>query len=193
MRGSLPRKALWLAVLPLLVAGSEAAQAVLDRFTTASYRGAELLEPSHANALLGIAGIGALLLGSGFVGHVASGCRSRAISLWIFCLVPPVLFIVQEHVEYWVGHGGLAGSPAKQSAFLLGLALQAPFTLLAYIAARLLMRLAKAIADRLQPAPLVSEPSAPLALRDRNRSPRRVQLEGSRVTRGPPAPTVVSF
>jgi len=193
MRGSLRRRALWFTILPLLLAGSEGAQAVLDRFTSASYRGAELLAPSHTNLLLGIAGIGALLLGSGFVGHVASGCRDRAVSLWIFALLPPIVFVVQEHVEYWVGHGALTGSPATQSAFLVGLALQAPFTIAAYVAARLLMRLAEAVADHRRPEQFASEPATFCASPDRDQPPRRIQLHGSRITRGPPALTVVSF
>ena len=184
MKTSLRGRALWLAVLPLLIAGSEGAQAVLDRFTSASYRGAELLAPSHSSVLLGLAGIGALLLESGFVGHVVSGCRSRRLSVWIFALLPSLLYVAQEHVEYWIGHASLAGSPATQSVFLLGLALQAPFTLAAYIAARLLLRLASAVVARRRPQQFASEPSPPRALKaSRSISPQRLQLR-----RGPRHP-----
>lgn len=193
MNGSLRERALWLAVLPVLVASSEGAQALLDRSTTASYRGAELLASSHVGALLLTAGVGVILVGCGFVGHVASGCRERAVSRWMFALVPLMLFVVQEHVEYWVGHGGLTGSPATQSVFLLGLALQAPFAVAAYVAARLLMRLARAIAERRRPDEFASETRTPPALRGRDQSPRPIRLGGSRITRGPPALSVDSF
>jgi len=187
MTRSVGRRALLLAVLPLLVAGSEGGQAALDRFTSAHYRGAELLESSHTNLLFGLAALGVVLLGAGLVGHVALGCRNRRLSPWIFGFLPPVLFVVQEHVEYWVGHGGLSGSPAWESAFLLGLAFQVPFAVCAYFAARLFLRLANAIAYRLRSVRLAVESFAPLPPRDRCIRPRRVGAAGARVTRGPPA------
>lgn len=178
-----------MTALPLLVAGSEGAQAVLDRFTTKSYQGAELLRPTHANALLALGGIGALLLGAGFVGHVVAGSRRRSVPVWTFALLPPLLYVVQEHVEYWVGHGGPTGSPATQPAFLLGLALQVPFAVAAYLAARLLMRLACALAER-RVARCFTSP-ATTGRRGSYHDPwtRRARPGGTRVTRGPPLST----
>lgn len=187
------RRAAWLTALPLIVGASEAAQAVLDRFTTASYRGAELLAPTHAHVLLGAAGIGGVLVGASLVGQVSSGHRNSTVPLWTFALLPPILFIAQEHVEYWVGHGGLSGSPATQPAFLFGLALQAPFAVAAYAIARVLVRLAGVLVTRRTAGRLAHTTGARGGSAYRDPWTRRVQLGGAHATRGPPVWNAISL
>jgi hypothetical protein len=176
-----------LLVLPLLIAASESAQALLDRFTSSAYQGAELLRHAQAGHLAPELGaLGLVLVACGFVGHVASGSRRRSLSAWTFALVPLLLFVVQENVEYGIAHGQLAGTVSTQPAFLLGLALQLPFALAAYLAARLLVGLAATIAERLAAAPRLAGrlESRRLLYRDPPR-PGRCGLNAG-LTRGPP-------
>ena len=65
----------------------------------------------------------------------------------IVALTPLLLFSVQEHVEYALGHGRVSVL-VLQPAFLLGLLLQVPFAVAAWVAAAVLLRLAAAIARR---------------------------------------------
>lgn len=79
---------------------------------------------------------------------------------WLFAFAPPVAFAVQEHLERAV-QGQPTASTALQPTFALGLALQLPFALLAFFAARILFRAVAVVAKlfaprgtRLRPAPL---------------------------------------
>jgi hypothetical protein len=179
-------KGLWLVALPLLLVASEGAQAVLDRFSSSDYRGAELLSGGRtATVIVALAGLAGLLVLGGLIGHVMAGCASRAVPARTFAAVPIVVFALQEHVEYWLAHG-LTGSPATQLPFLLGLALQLPFALAAFLLARLLVRLAHALVRGQASSPWLRLVGA------RPRAPRTIFVAspafagGSRVTRGPP-------
>lgn len=193
--GWLSGKARWsLVAVPLLVAGGGAAQAVLDRFTftSSSYQGAELLRHARAGRLAPeLVAVGLVLLATGFVGFVHSGARRRSVPAWSFAVLPPLLFLAQEHIEYWVGHAQVAGTVVAQPAFLYGLALQAPFALAAYVLARLLVGLAASIARRLAARPRVGARVA--HARSLYRDPPRRSLLGldAGLTRGPPLRSLV--
>lgn len=191
--GWLSGRARWsLLALPLLIAGSEAAQAVLDRFTSSSYQGAELLQHTRAGRLTPeLIAVGLVLLAAGFLGYVVTDSRRRSVSAWTFAVLPPLLFLVQEHIEYWVGHGQLAGTVVAQPAFLYGLALQAPFAVAAYLIARLLVGLAAIIAERLVGTPRLGARLLPARFLYRD-PPRRSRLGmDAGLTRGPPLRSVV--
>jgi hypothetical protein len=70
------------------------------------------------------------------------GLRLRAAP---FALVPIAVFAVQEHLERFLHHGSLTGDLLLESTFLLGVALQVPFALLAYACAWLLLRATRAL------------------------------------------------
>ena len=80
---------------------------------------------------------------------------SRPVSppLWLFALLPPVGFVVQEHAERLLATGAFPHAAALEPTFALGLILQIPFALAAYVAARMLIALAVAVARRLRSEP----------------------------------------
>jgi hypothetical protein len=183
------RVRIWLVVLPLLIVGSEAAHIILARLAPAGYQGAELFERSGGGRnllplLLSLAG--ALVVG-GLVVH-ATGQPSCRVSRRVVAGLPLLAFTIQEHLEYALGHGRLSLTLVAHPAFAIGLALQLPFALAAYLAARLLLVLATAIAGRrpesrgphVRPRPY---PPAPNGVE----SPRLGRLPGdARLNRGPP-------
>lgn len=67
--------------------------------------------------------------------------------LWLFGVVPPFGFAVQEHLERLVATGAFHGA-ALEATFLVGVLLQLPFAVAAYVAARGLLALAAAVAKR---------------------------------------------
>ena len=73
----------------------------------------------------------------------ARGRSQRALPAWAFALLPLVGFTLQEHLERWLASGVLPWHEFAAPTFLPGLALQLPFGLLAYLAARLLLRAAE--------------------------------------------------
>jgi len=76
----------------------------------------------------------------------AGGRLQGRPSPWVFAILPPVAFLVQEIAERV-----LAGLPAHallERAVYAGLAAQAPIALLAYLAARALVRVADETAAR---------------------------------------------
>jgi hypothetical protein len=128
--------AAWLVALPAaaggVLAAHGAAYAVAGSGTT----------PSHAYLPVAEAIVCALLaLGLAAAAPAARAdglARPRALA---FALAPPFAFVLQEAAER-----GFA-SPLEP-VVLLGLALQLPFAILAYLAARALLRVAEALAPR---------------------------------------------
>jgi hypothetical protein len=105
------------------------------------------------------------------VAALAVAVRESEASLrapaWLFAVVPPLAFGVQEHLERALQGEPTAGA-ALEPTFVLGLVLQVPFALLAYLLARLLLG-AVALAARLVAAtPRLARPRSPsLAVRAR--------------------------
>ena len=188
------RGRIWLVVLPLLAVGSEAAHAVLNLFAPGAYQGAELFAAtSSTRALLPLLiGVAAVLVLGGLVTS-AAGRRRPRISRKAFAALPLVAFAVQEHVEYAIGHGGVDWTLATHPAFVLGLALQLPFAVAAYLVARLLFLLADVVAGRLvTPRPVRLDLRPLLVCAPGGPRPRRGRPSGdARFNRGPPRPIVV--
>lgn len=83
-----------------------------------------------------------------------SGRLRRAfVPLWLFAAAPPVGFVLQELVERAAGTGTVAHIGPLDAAFLVGLAVQLPFALAAYISARGLLAAAAALVKRLAAPP----------------------------------------
>jgi hypothetical protein len=82
----------------------------------------------------------ATVLAAGLVLCVAEGIRGRAGGsgppALLFALLPPLGFVVHQHVEDLVRSGSLSGALLIEPTFLSGLALQLPFAVVALLACR---------------------------------------------------------
>ena len=124
------RTRVWLVVSPVIAAGVLVAHALAYRLTSTP------TDPFHA--YLGHAPQVLLLLALAGVVLAAFGETRRAPNAHVFPFVALAAFAAQEHLERIV-HGGvpvLVTSPA----FLVGLALQVPAALLAWVIARWVLR-----------------------------------------------------
>jgi hypothetical protein len=168
MRRRLP----WLLALPLMAAGSLAAHSLSYLLVSAraSESGAEVSERAssgHASYLVIFLGIltattvvatgGRLLLGR--------RCRRGAeLSPWLFFVLPPLAFALQELSERLLRAEAFPFHAALEPRFLLGLLLQLPFGLLALLLARLLLRVVERLVHALarnRPPRLVANLSLP--------------------------------
>jgi hypothetical protein len=114
----------------------------------------------------------------------------RNVSALPFALLAPLVFVVQEHLELLLEHHHALLGAERAPAFGLGLALQVPFALAAFLIARGLIRLADGVRAliarrrppvRLAPWPLVAAVPQPVR--------RHALLRGaSRSGRAPPSP-----
>jgi hypothetical protein len=180
----------WLVVVPLAVAGTQAGTAILDTFAGESYEGAELFSSENPSAVLlppALAFAAALVLGALLL-VVRSHASARAVPLWSFAVLPLVLFTVQEHAEWALGHHGIPLTLVANPEFPIGIAIQLPFALLAYGVARLLVGVASAIGARNARRPAAIRRPVK-ARRPAGEAPLRTLLAASgRSTRGPPVP-----
>jgi hypothetical protein len=189
------RAAAWLLVIPLMVAGSQVAHWLAYRlvYPDAHVRLRVLGASGHgylAYAPL-VLGIGIALELVAFVSvarDVARGRSRRAVPPIAFAVLPPLGFVLQEFSERW-----LAGAPfpwwmALQPTFRLGLLLQLPVAAAAYLAARMLLRLAEQVGTALRGRAHAQPVS--VAMPGWSRSPaslvRGAVLAQGRSQRGPP-------
>jgi hypothetical protein len=159
MRRRLP----WLVVLPLMVAGSVGTHALSLLFVgvhAASDVGAEggmrdVVDRSgtgfaaHSVLALGIVAALAGAAGAGRLSAYLRGRPRRGASPWLFCTLPPLAFSLQELIERLLHAEAAPFQAALEPRFLIGLALQVPLGLGALLAARLLLRVVRRIADAL--------------------------------------------
>ena len=119
--------------------------------------------------------------------HVGTGGSAR-LPLWLFGLVPPVGFALQEHLEWLIGPGSVPYAAALGASLAVGILLQIPFALAAYVAARALLALAGAIVHGLRIRPRFRlVPLAPSLHPSRARTrPRLSLLALGYGQRGPP-------
>lgn len=152
------RSLAWLVAVPLMLAGSQVAHMLAYRivYPQASLRLRALVETGHGYMsllplILGVAGsIVALSLVASLV-DAARGREVRSLPPWAFALLPVAGFALQEYIERWLDWGFFPWYAAEQPTFLIGVALQLPFGALAFVAARLLLRTAKRLGQRLAP------------------------------------------
>lgn len=145
----------WLASLALMAAGGVTAHA-------AAYRLVAPPHPGHHHAAEGgLAHLHLCLALCGTVVLVAFGAsllaRARAWHalrppLWLFAVLPPAGFAVQEHLERLLQTGALPWGTALEAVFAVGVLLQIPFALAAYLAARVLFTLAAVVVAELRRA-----------------------------------------
>ena len=139
----------WLASAPVAAAGCLAAHwgGYAAAHPNASERAQAMAAGGHgylADLPLVLAGaVAALLLA--LVREAVRAARGRpgaAPPAYVFALVPPAAFVVQEHTERLLV-GASWTDVVLQPSFLVGLALQIPFGLLALVVARGLLRAAQ--------------------------------------------------
>jgi len=192
------RSLAWLVAVPLMLGGSELAHALAYRiaYPDVPVRMQALLATGHGYLrwLPLVFGAAAAVVALSLLVTAADAARGRTprgLPAWAFALLPPVAFIVQEHLELLLHTGVFPWHEAGRPTFLPGLALQLPFALLAWGAARLLLRTAERVGravSRIAPPrpPLVAVvPAAPVA---RPALPRLPLISRGLAKRGPPLP-----
>jgi hypothetical protein len=168
----------WLVSLPLALVACLAAHSVAYRLAGGEAGGHGYL--AYAPAVVAVA-VAAVLAGA--AARAFAAARSAAASgppAWLFALVPPLAFVVQEHLER------LGSTAAIEPAFAVGLALQLPFAALALLAARSLLRAADRLGAALRRRPRrLPRPSSarPPVVRH---EPPRPSLATAHSQRGPP-------
>jgi hypothetical protein len=150
------RSVAWLSALPLILAGSQVAHVVAYRlvYPSSHARLHELVSTGHGYMeqlplVLGIAGAVAAVSLLVAVADAARGRRLRALPAWAFALLPMASFTLQEVLERSLHAGTFIWRAVESPTFLPGLLLQLPFALLAYLIARLLLRVAEVAGRRL--------------------------------------------
>lgn len=193
-----PRLRLLALALPIAVAGALCAHAVGYRLAEpgAAEREALLAESGHgylAQVWLALLAVLALSLGIELVLGFVQGPLATRIPRWPFLLLAPGGFLVQEHGERLLA-GASVASTLGEPAVLIGLGLQAPFALVTWLLARLILRISETLgAARRASAPFLPARRARATLRPSTRSlPLESLLVGGAGARAPPslAPTV---
>ena len=163
------RGAPWLVSIPFMAMGCLAAHSLAYHLvsTPRERHGYLAFAPLFLGLLGGLAIVGALR-------------RGRTHSPAFFALLPPLAFVVQEHVER-------LQLVATEPAFLVGLALQLPFALAALVAARAFIGLADLVAEVLAARPRPRRAPAPPAPSVVFAAPHVQLVSGPRSSRAPPA------
>jgi hypothetical protein len=126
----------WLVTLPLLVAASELGQWVLDRVAASTGESALFdHSPLGAGALTLLLAVAFVAAGAGLLLDVR---RPASVTMprRIFAVLPLCVFVVQEHMEYGIGHGSLPWAVGFHWSFVAGLLIQLPLVLGGYALAR---------------------------------------------------------
>ena len=157
---SMRSRSAWLIALPLVVGGSLTAHALAYRLLSQSAEGTAVLLAETGHGYLdrlpagAIVGLVALVLGLvGIITERSILPGARALPAWVFGALPVVGYTVQEHVERLAHNGVLPTDLLVSPLFLVGLALQLPFVIAAWLICRLLLRTAKAIQALLTASP----------------------------------------
>jgi hypothetical protein len=145
-----------------------------------------------------VGGIGCALLVSALVsalvlqGRSASGLGGGSVapaSFSRFALLPPLAFVLQEHLERLFSSGTVVGV-VFEPTFMLGLALTLPFALVGYAVARLLLGVAERLGRALGRSGALRVPRLSLSveriLLDFSFVPRVPALAAGHAERGPP-------
>lgn len=153
-----PRRAVWLVSLAVVAVGGLLAHLAAYQLIPVGHaardhavQGAGHGSFVHLRFCLALCGALLLVGLAGVVVGKVRGQSARSAPLWLFALLPPFGFAVQEHLERFLHTGTPTLAVAFEAPFLLGLALQVPFALIAFCAARALLALTLAIVERLRP------------------------------------------
>jgi hypothetical protein len=154
------RRLTWLVALPAMLAGTQLAHGLAYRlvFPEASLRVHVLAASGHGYLawLPLVLGLAAALGAVGLAAAVVDAARGRSVGSlppFAFAALPPLAFVLQEVLELSLHAGTLGWHAVAEPTFLPGLALQLPFALLAYLAARLLLKAAVRLGRLFAPRP----------------------------------------
>ncbi|HEY7603285.1 MAG TPA: hypothetical protein VH760_03400 [Gaiellaceae bacterium] len=103
---------------------------------------------------------------------------------WPFALIPPIAFLAQELIERLAA--GLPAHAVLEPAVYVGLAVQLPIALAAFLAARVLVRVADEAAQTLAPPRSFALRPVPLSIAAPQPSPAAARLALDRLGRAPP-------
>lgn len=142
------RMAAWVISLPLAVASWLGAHCLAYWLVSPGTEHHMGMHAEHGHAWLGytpaLAIWGLALVVAGVVLCVGEGFRGRRPSrppVLLFALLPPIAFVVQEHVERLLASGSIPHDLIFEPTFLVGLALQLPFAVAALLLTRALYSL----------------------------------------------------
>jgi hypothetical protein len=183
----------WLSTAPLMLAGLLAGHSVGYRlaYSDPHTRADALGHSGHSYfAYLPFAlAISVAALLAGLVLHAISAFRGeprRPAASPVIVLLPPVAFVAQEVTERLVHTGQIPWTVVVQPAFLIGLALQLPFTLAALLLAWALDFAARAVGGALASSPrLTVEVEVPIPVLA-TAGPRVAGLARGYAERAPP-------
>ena len=182
-----------------MVAGSQIAHYVAFRlvYPQAHVRLAALLATGHGY-MLGVPAFLPLLFGvlggmvvvafAWTVGCDLSRRPDASVPAWAFGLMPLLGFALQEFLERWFAGVSLPWQVVLEPTFQIGLALQIPFAVVAYLLTRLLTRVAATVGRVLREADPLPLPHAVVgrwSVRPA-RLPRAAVLADGHAGRGPP-------
>jgi hypothetical protein len=187
--------ATWLLTLPLIGSGLLLAHELSYRAVEPHTHSRDALLQSTGHGYLGhlplAAALGASMLVIGVALLSARAFRGKAalrLRVWPFAVLPPFAFAVQEHLERMVHTGELSVSTALAPTFVLGLLLQAPFALAAFLIARALLALAHRLGRLIGSTPAAAPTAVVLLPTHRLDHPRRPVLARGWAGRAPPLP-----
>jgi hypothetical protein len=148
----------WLLTLPLLAVAWLSAHALAYELVSAREHGHGYLDWAPLFLTLCATTVAVALAAR------MAGRHGRALARWPAAAVPVFGFAVQEHLERGLALGAVPWETALEPVFLLGLALQLPFALAAFLVARALAAVADAVGARSAarppvPTPLPSSPA----------------------------------
>lgn len=191
----------WLVCVPIIAAASQVAHGASYRLVTPDPAArAELLEHTGHSYLSAISfalavGWAAVLIGFGALAlQAARGRVSARPSATPFALLGPITFVLQEHLERLIHDGAFPFAAVFEPTFGIGLALQLPFALVAFLVARALLRVAECLGRILCPERRARHAAGNTSLpRPTVRHPfRPFHLNAALgIVRGPPAPLLV--
>lgn len=102
---------------------------------------------AYAPVAVGVSGaLIALAFAAAVIREVRGGHPGVGAPAWLVGLLPPLAFTAQEYLERYVQHGWVEWGVALEPTFVVGLALQAPFAMLAVLGAVVLARAAHRVA-----------------------------------------------
>ena len=182
----------WPLAVPLSVLGVLAAHWLSYRLVVPDSHAREHLLAATGHGYLmyapAIVGISLALVALGFGHAIVRELRGESPGMkapaWLVGFVPLLAFVIQEYVERCLQHGSIEWGVALESTFVVGLALQVPFALVAGLATLVLTRVARGVATILsrRPDAEASEPPslpAPRFVRPSARADARARLRRS--------------
>lgn len=187
------RRLAWLVALPLVVAGVWAGHQAAYLLVEPQAHGRDVLLAETGHGYMDQAPLALLALGviglAALAGQVLRPDLVVRLGALPFALAPPVAFTLQEHLERLVHTGQIPLDAVAEPTFAIGLLMQAPFALVAWLTARLLLRAATAAGLRLwRLADLPLGAPVVVVLRPRGLRPRRSVLALRGAGRAPPLP-----